>query len=116
MNKRTITSSLAGSVASRVVGAIVIVSTSFAAAMMNGPAAGGISGPSISATSVEHWVSVNRINKGDRLSPTTAIHPSHNAPSTEAVIAPKHVPLGCDPAFSPVADPARGTIYNRCMV
>jgi hypothetical protein len=117
MNKRTITSSSAGSVVSRVVGATMIISTTFAALMMNGPAAGGMSGPSISAITVEHSVSVNRINKGDRLSQTTANHPSlHSPPSTEAVTPPKRVPLGCDPAFSPVADPARGTIYKRCMV
>jgi predicted phage tail protein len=116
MIKRTLTGISTGSVLSRVVGATLIVATSFAAVMMNGAAAGGISGPSISVTTVEQSVSVNRINKGDRVSQTTANHPSHGPPSTEAVIPPKRVPLGCDPAFSPVADPVHGTIYKRCMV
>ena len=116
MDKRTIASSSTGSMLSRVVGATMIISTTFAAVMMNGPAAGGMRGPSISVTTVEQSVSVNRINKGDRVSQTTANHPSHSPPSTEAVIPPKRVPLGCDPAFSPVADPVHGTIYKRCMV
>ena len=116
MIKRTLTGISTGSVLPRVVGATLIVATTFAAVMMNGAAAGGVSGPSISAPTVEHSVSVNRINKGDRLSPITANHPAHSAPSTEVEIPPKRVPLGCDPAFSPVADPAHGTIYKRCMV
>lgn len=118
MIKRTLTDISTGSVLLRVVGATLIVATTFAAVMMNGAAAGGVSGStiSISAPTVEHSVSVNRINKGDRLSPLTANHPAHSAPSTEVEIPPKRVPLGCDPAFSPVADPAHGTIYKRCMV
>jgi hypothetical protein len=84
--------------------------TTFAAVMMNGPAVGGMSGPSISAPTVERSVSVNRINKNDRLSQAPAEQQSHSLPSTEAVVPSKRVPLGCDPAFSPVADPARGNI------
>jgi hypothetical protein len=116
MNKQTITGSSTGPVLSRVDSAIMIIATTLAAVMMNDPAASGMSRPSISATTVEHSVSVNRINKGDRLSQTAANHPPHSPPSTEAVIQPKRVPLGCDPAFSPVADPAHGNIYKRCMV
>ena len=63
-------------------------------------------------------VSVNRAVKGDRL-PTTLTQLAHpkSSPTTEAskpVL--KRPPLGCDPAFSPVADPARGGIYKRCTV
>jgi hypothetical protein len=66
----------------------------------------------------ETVVSVNRAVKGDRL-PTTLTQLAHPklSPTTEAskpVL--KRPPLGCDPAFSPVADPARGGIYNRCTV
>lgn len=38
------------------------------------------------------------------------------SPSTETSPAPtRRVPLGCDPSFSPVADPARAHIYRRCI-
>lgn len=38
------------------------------------------------------------------------------SPSTETSPAPtKQVPLGCDPSFSPVADPTRAHIYKRCI-
>jgi len=105
-----------GSVLSRIVGATLIIATAFAAVMTNGPAVGGMSGPNISAPTVERSVSVNRVNKGDRLSQAPAGRSSHSSPSTEAVTPPKRVPLGCDPAFSPVADPAHANIYKRCIV
>jgi len=111
---RPITSNSTSSMLSRVAGVTLIIGA--AAVVMNGPAAGGVSGTSISATTSDRLVSVNRVNKGDRLSPAPAERLSHSSPSTEAVVPPKRVPLGCDPAFSPVADPARGNIYKRCMV
>ena len=114
---RTITSNSTSSMLSRVAGVTLIIgAAAVAAVVMNGPAAGGVSGRSISATTSDRLVSVNRVNKGDQLSPAPAERLSHSSPSTEAVVAPKRVPLGCDPAFSPVADPARGNIYKRCMV
>jgi len=112
---RLITSNSTG-LALSVVGATLIIAITFAAVTMDGPAVGEMSGPSISAPTVERSVSVNRVNKGDRLSQGPVDRPSHNSPSTEAVIPLKRVPLGCDPAFSPVADPARANIYKRCMV
>jgi hypothetical protein len=33
----------------------------------------------------------------------------------ESVVPLKRVPVGCDPAFSPFADPALAHIYKRCM-
>ncbi len=60
-------------------------------------------------------VSVNRTNKGDRLpSVATAKLFSRSAPSTAASSTPRRPPLGCDPAFSPIADPARAGVYRRC--
>lgn len=39
-----------------------------------------------------------------------------SSPSTETSPAPtKRIPLGCDPSFSPVADPTRAHIYERCI-
>jgi hypothetical protein len=113
-----ITSNPIGSMLSRVAGVTFLVGAAsvVAAVVMNAPAAIGASGASISAPTSDSLVSVNRANKGDRLSQAPAERLSHSTPSTEVVVPPKRVPLGCDPAFSPVADPARGNIYSRCMV
>jgi hypothetical protein len=51
-------------------------------------------------------ISVDRMHKADRLpqaSKPTKVSPSANVPS------------GCDPAFSPVADPSRARIFARCI-
>jgi hypothetical protein len=60
-------------------------------------------------------VSVNRANKGDRL-PSVAVAKSFlkGTPSTAASSRPRQLPLGCDAAFSPIADPTRAGIYKRC--
>jgi hypothetical protein len=61
---------------------------------------------------------VNRINKGDELTPAL-IHQVRQrlAPPAAAMTTSQHrPPLGCDGAFSPVADPTRAGIYKRCTV
>ncbi len=57
-------------------------------------------------------VSVNRTNKGDRLpSGVTLRHtPTLSSPAVSA--AP---PIGCDRAFSRVAEPRRAHIFGRCI-
>jgi hypothetical protein len=58
---------------------------------------------------------VNRAHKGDRLPVPRALQqPSGNRSSPEA-LSPPRMPVGCDPDFSPVAEPALGRIYNRCI-
>lgn len=60
---------------------------------------------------------VNRTRKRDRLSeqPLAKQNPDVS-PSTEtAPASPKRIPLGCDPAFSSAADPARAHIFKRCL-
>jgi hypothetical protein len=61
--------------------------------------------------------SVDRTRKGDRLPQTSMAEQKQKfAPSTK--IAPaslKRLPEGCDPAFSPVADPGRALIRMRCI-
>ncbi|MGC2075489.1 MAG: hypothetical protein WA728_05540 [Xanthobacteraceae bacterium] len=104
------------SVLALVAGVTLTIPAALATAMMNGPAVGRASGPSISAPAVERLVSVNRVNKGDRLSQAPTGRLPQSPPSTEAVNPPKRVPLGCEPAFSPVADPGHANIYKRCMV
>jgi hypothetical protein len=55
---------------------------------------------------------VNRVNKSDRLlqASTLRSRPNTSSPSEMA----KRTPLGCDPAFSSIADPARAHIVSRC--
>jgi hypothetical protein len=103
---------------SRIAGITLIIGAAavVAAVVTNAPAAGGTGGATISAPTSDRLVSVNRVKKGDRLSQAPAERSSHNSPSSEAVAPLERVPLGCDPAFSPVADPAHGNIYKRCMV
>jgi hypothetical protein len=114
--KRLIASNSIGSTLSCVASLTLILTATAAAVVMNGPTAGGATRTSISAPTNDRLVSVNRVNKGDRLSQAPAERLPHSSHSTEAVPPSKRVPLGCDPAFSPFADPARGNIYKRCMV
>ena len=55
-------------------------------------------------------VSVNRIHKGDRLSlvPKSAATPP-------VVTTLSHPPVGCESAFSRVADPTRAHFFGRCI-
>jgi hypothetical protein len=61
---------------------------------------------------------VNRINKGDQLT-AALIHQVQQRlvpPAVAMKTSLQRPPLGCDGAFSPVADPARAGIYKRCAV
>ena len=55
--------------------------------------------------------SVNRISKGDRL-PTSS---KSTFATTPLVTTLRRPPVGCDPAFSRAADPARAHIFGRCV-
>ena len=57
--------------------------------------------------------SVDRVHKGDRLPP--ASNPARPADNSKTTKAPTIVPAGCDPAFSPVAEPERSRIFDRCI-
>ena len=112
---RSIASTPSNSVLSRVAGLARIVTAAVVCVVMSGlVAAGSVSRMRVSTTSAEATVSVNRVNKGDRLIQTPTDRPSHNSTSIEVVVPHKRVPLGCDPAFSPFADPALAHIYKRC--
>jgi len=57
-------------------------------------------------------VSVNRTHKSDRLS----LMSKSTAPvSSSAVTTLSRPPIGCESAFSRVADPARAHIFGRCV-
>jgi hypothetical protein len=62
-------------------------------------------------------MSINRTHKGDRLPQASMPHRySKSSTSVEnASVSPKRVPFGCDPAFSPFANPTRAGIIGRCM-
>jgi hypothetical protein len=57
-------------------------------------------------------VSVDRANKGDRL--PYALSSKTHVNNSLLTTTPKGLPLGCDPAFSSLADPKRAHIYKRC--
>jgi hypothetical protein len=88
------------------------------------PIAGGGAGAAVGSATPA--VSVNRSLKGDRLplfnsglSSSTGAKPAVwpgelRAPNRSQPRG--HVPLGCDPAFSPVSSPSPANVYGRCMV
>jgi hypothetical protein len=82
--------------------------------------AGGVAamtGHATTATTQSDANSVNRTPKGDRLPFAALTHRQGNSPSTQmAPASAKRAPLGCDPAFSPVVEPAMAHIFKRCMV
>jgi hypothetical protein len=57
--------------------------------------------------------SVSRINKGDRL--PRASTPKQSAKISLQGRTARSKLVGCDPAFSPIADPAHAHIVGRCM-
>jgi hypothetical protein len=67
--------------------------------------------------------SVNRALKGDRLPAAEAdtfnmrFWPDQQGASSvlPAKAAPAQIPVGCDPAFSPIFSGSLGNVYRRCM-
>jgi len=60
--------------------------------------------------------SVNRVDKTNRLPVMPAMQaPPRESGSTPAVRVEGRVPVGCDRAFSPVADPARANFVRNCL-
>lgn len=60
-------------------------------------------------------VVANPIRKGDRLPVIAAAKADAQGPSSRAMrAADKRPPLGCDPLFSPIAEPAQARLYKRC--
>jgi hypothetical protein len=56
--------------------------------------------------------SVNRTTKGDRLPLQAKVSA---AASSSLVTSMRRPPIGCDPAFSRAADPARAHVFGRCL-
>jgi len=109
-----------------------------AACLLSGCIAGGIVAmTSPGAAGGGAAVAVDRANKTDRLPQGTAgqehsgqlsgqsssqsaeqsaQQSKDNANAPKSGTSRKGPPLGCDPAFSPVAEPDRAHVFNRCMV
>jgi hypothetical protein len=80
--------------------------------------AGGVSAmtqPSATTNGQTVTFSINRALKGDRLPQAKIRKDASNRSSPAMLTAPREPPIGCDPAFSAVADPARAHIFRRCM-
>ena len=79
--------------------------------------AGGISvltSPVTADNAAVVTMSVNRATKGDRLPlPPIAQPTRHNSISEKP--SPRHTLLDCEPAFSPIADPAQAHILKYCL-
>jgi len=60
-------------------------------------------------------VSVNRTNKGDRLPLAPPPRQTSRTLAPAQLTPAKRIPLGCEPAFSPVAEPAGAHIFLRCL-
>ena len=57
--------------------------------------------------------SVDRTNKGDRL-PSVSISKLHVNGTSPTLVTRTSPPIGCDPAFSKVAEPQKAHIFGRC--
>ena len=90
----------------------------------------GVTNPPSAAarTAPAEITAVNRVNKADQITTTMVRQVQEKQvqqkqmqqlllPSSDSVkISLQRPPLGCDGAFSPVAEPARAGIYKRCTV
>jgi len=70
----------------------------------------------VTASNAAPAVSVNRTLKGDRLPMATPVTKPNQHDSTPAE-KPARAPamLGCEPAFSPFAEPTRAHIISHCL-
>jgi hypothetical protein len=61
-------------------------------------------------------INVNRVDKGDRLplSRKLPVKPA-STKSNEISPLPVSMPVGCEPSFSSVAEPARPRVTGRCL-
>jgi hypothetical protein len=81
-----------------------------------GGACGAVTAPGAPKREQTPLVAVNRANKHDQLpiTPTSTVH--LKGPSLTAMTPEwrKGLPVGCDPAFSSIADPIHAHVYKRC--
>jgi hypothetical protein len=91
-----------------------------AACLFSALVAAGISArtnPSAADFAPAFGVSVNRAAKSDRLRPSPRPQQHmDNSGATDTMRSREPKSLGCEPAFSPIADPARADVMKRCLV
>lgn len=91
-----------------------------AAAALSCFAAGGLGAAWIpvpdAAAKTEPTMIVNRVNKGDRLPSAAALRAylKRSLSTTATPQTSKRPPVGCEPVFSPIVNPANAYIYRRC--
>jgi len=85
--------------------AIVVAGSLVAATSASTPRAAGSGG---------FETSVNRTNKGDRLESVVAKSSPATAPQHSSMSVGRR-PIGCEPAFSPLAEPGRKHFFGRCV-
>jgi len=94
------------------------VRNTLAAVVLSCLAAGGVTAVSARSAAVEQsgqTVFVDRMDKGDRLIPAIKDSQNTGPSSNTSRAAVTHRPPGCEPAFSPIADPAHADIFRRCL-
>jgi hypothetical protein len=60
-------------------------------------------------------LTVNRFRKGDRL-PLFPSGATRHDGKPQGLESQQRIPVGCDPAFSPVSTPSLSMVYGRCTV
>jgi hypothetical protein len=90
-----------------------------AACLLSGLIAGAVSAltsESVASNSPMSAYSVNRVNKADRLPQAPVVQaPRRQLAPTPVLRMEGRVPVGCDRAFSPVADPANANVVRNCL-
>jgi hypothetical protein len=92
--------------------ALSVATETAAMGSVSGSGVSALTRPAIHAPEVV----VNRVFRGDRLTQAPERRAQRENPGSigEAPVL-KRPPLGCDGAFSPIADPGRAQIFKRCM-
>lgn len=75
---------------------------------------GAVNAPGIAKGEQRIAIVTNSGKKGDRLPITLTAHAAKALPFKAVQSAGKRPPFGCDPMFSPIADPAQAGLYRRC--
>lgn len=97
----------------RVAGAIVLCSLTFLLVSFDPFLRAAPIGPGVGDQTPA--VSVNHFRKGDRLPIYHSGVVRENFHRPDGLQTQRHVPFGCDPAFSPVATPSLSKVFGRCM-
>ena len=93
--------------ATRIIGVIGVVSCLAVTGL-----AAAVHGAGAAISTQSDIVSVDHTHKGDRLPLASKHTPTVSSPVVTTLSRP---PIGCDPAFSRVADPKRSHIFGRCI-